>query len=79
MVDRRLALDLRCLTSVQSYADQIRSESTVLHLGIPPRPRESRSLRYVSRELAAWPLARISVGTFPEREGWAADPTAFAL
>jgi hypothetical protein len=38
MVDRRLALELHCLTSVQSYADQIRSESMVLvHLGIPGR------------------------------------------
>jgi hypothetical protein len=38
MIDRRLALELHCLTSVQSYADQIRSESMVLvHLGIPGR------------------------------------------
>jgi hypothetical protein len=46
MVDRRLALQLHCLTSVQSYADQIRSESTVLvHLGIPgPAERWLRRL-----------------------------------
>ncbi len=49
MVDRRLALQLYCLTSVQSYADQIRSESTVLvlHLGIPGHAE--RWLRLTSR------------------------------